>query len=170
MKDSRHATSAGGIFRRVYALGRSGKAHSLGAYGSGVCQQLRGLLGLAAVIPVIGLVVEPELMARPMPSWGLSTTSHTPTALLREKRFLTVLVRTPHCRISLQNPLWHLVESCAVKVCLSRGASDERRSVASSFFRLAWNACDRRNRVGCSRKSTAGPCFLRASSSQVANC
>ncbi len=41
----------------------AGRENARIALVAAVCQQRGGFLGLAAVIPVIGLVVEPELMA-----------------------------------------------------------------------------------------------------------
>ena len=64
MTDSRHATSAGAIFRRVYELldGRE-KRIAGGLMAAVFANSFVDLLGLAAVIPVIGLVVEPELIS-----------------------------------------------------------------------------------------------------------
>ena len=57
--------SAGGIFRSAFMLlDGSGNGASLAAYWRWCSfNSFVDLLGLAAVIPVIGLVVEPELMA-----------------------------------------------------------------------------------------------------------
>ena len=94
------------------------------------------LLGLAAVIPVIGLVVEPELMASNAVIAGCYDFAYR-IGCPSEKRFLTLLVRIARCRFSLQNRVWHLDEPRPIALWLSRGASAERRVVDAPFFRLA---------------------------------
>ena len=91
MTDSRHATSAGAIFRRVYELldGRE-KRIAGGLMAAVFANSFVDLLGLAAVIPVIGLVVEPELISSNAFLGSIYDIAYA-NGIGSEKRFLTLL-------------------------------------------------------------------------------
>ena len=91
MKDSRNATSAGAIFRRVQGLldGRE-KRIALGLMAAVFVNSFVDLLGLAAVIPVIGLVVEPELITSNAILGAVYDVAYA-NGIGSEKRFLTLL-------------------------------------------------------------------------------
>ena len=91
MTDSRHTTSAGAIFRRVYELldGRE-KRIAGGLMAAVFANSFVDLLGLAAVIPVIGLVVEPELISSNAFLGSIYDIAYA-NGIGSEKRFLTLL-------------------------------------------------------------------------------
>ena len=91
MKDSRHANSARAIFRRVQGLldGRE-KRIALGLMAAVFVNSFVDLLGLAAVIPVIGLVVEPELITSNAILGAVYDVAYA-NGIGSEKHFLTLL-------------------------------------------------------------------------------
>ena len=91
MKDSRQTTSAGAIFQRVQGLlDRREKRIALGLMAAVFVNSFVDLLGLAAVIPVIGLVVEPELIGSNAILGSIYDIAYT-HGIGSEKRFLTLL-------------------------------------------------------------------------------
>ena len=84
-------TSAGAIFRGVHGLldGRE-KRIALGLMGAVFVNSFVDLLGLAAVIPVIGLVVEPELITSNAILGSIYDIAYA-NGIGSEKRFLTLL-------------------------------------------------------------------------------
>jgi ABC-type multidrug transport system fused ATPase/permease subunit len=91
VKDSRHANSARAIFRRVQGLldGRE-KRIALGLMAAVFVNSFVDLLGLAAVIPVIGLVVEPELITSNAILGAVYDVAYA-NGIGSEKHFLTLL-------------------------------------------------------------------------------
>ena len=88
------ASTGDGVFailKRVYALLNAGERRfAFGLLGLVLVNSLVDLLGLAAVIPVIGLVVEPELLASNPLIAGLFDFAYR-LGVASEKQFLAVL-------------------------------------------------------------------------------
>ena len=134
------ASAGDGVFailKRVYALLNAGERRfACGLLGLVLVNSLVDLLGLAAVIPVIGLVVEPELLASNPLIAGLFDFAYAFGCRERETVFGS-FVRIACCRFFVQNGVRDLDEPHPIALWVSRGTSAERRVVDAPFFRFA---------------------------------